>query len=104
MTRSSRARIIRRQIAEAPPVIESPQQRHDRVVAELMGVIRKEPARIAGEELAIIAESFLVRIGYIAIKAGGDDAILDAMVQRVKMRLVAIRIRELSQAKPEGTS
>ena len=106
MSRSSNNRIIRRQIAKAPraEVIETPQQRHDRVVAELTAIVGRLSVHVSGEELVQIGESFLVRLMYITTKMGGDDAILDTMMNRVKMRLGAIRIRELTQVKPEGTS
>lgn len=79
----------------------TPQQIHDRDVVRIMKAIIAPTMAAGGEftDVLVLLESVVVGVILFGIKEGGDDPVLAAMVERIKLRLEEARLKD---KKPEN--
>lgn len=73
---------------------------HNRIVGEIVASIVKPPLENGGEytDVLIVLESVIVGVVLMAVKLGGDQKVLDLVVERVKERLAKQRLGDISTA------
>lgn len=67
---------------------------HNRVAGEIVKSIVKPPLDAGGgmTDVLIVLESVILGVMLFAVKLGGDDKVLDFLVERVKRRLAEQRL------------
>lgn len=76
---------------------------HNRLAPEIVASIVKPVTKSGGtvEEILLVTESVLVGITLYCVRLGGDEKVLDAIVNGARARLAAIR---LGSIEPEGSA
>jgi hypothetical protein len=70
---------------------------HNRLAGEIVRQIVKPPLDAGGEftDVLILLESVILGVMLIAVKLGGDEIVLDLIVDRVRERLAEQRLAGL---------
>jgi len=83
-------------VSDLTPADEDAAQRHDRLAREVVNRIIRETVGRGHKpsEALILMESALVGVSLALIRLGGDNAVLDIIVDRARQRLAEIRLKE----------
>lgn len=78
--------------------MESPADIHNRLSREIVMTIIRETVGAGGTptQALILTESILVGVTLTLVKLGGDEKVLDVMVDGARQRLAEIRLAETS--------
>lgn len=73
---------------------------HNRIVRDIVASIVKPPLTAGGQftDVLIVLESVILGVVLMAVKLGGDDKVLDLVVERVKERLAEQRLGKIKTA------
>ncbi len=73
---------------------------HNAVVGEIVKAIVKPPLESGGScsDILVILESVVVGTMLVATKLGGDEIVLDVLVEAVKKRLAEARLGDITAA------
>jgi hypothetical protein len=76
---------------------------HNRIVGDIVRSIVKPPIEAGGShvDVLILLESVVVGVCAFAVKMGGDEKVLDVVIDGARGRLAEMR---LGSAKPEGSA
>lgn len=73
---------------------------HNRIAGDIVKSIVKPPLDAGGEftDVLIVLESVILGVMLVAVKLGGDDKVLDLIMERVKERLAEQRLGKIDTA------
>jgi hypothetical protein len=76
---------------------------HNRLAGEIVASIVKPPIAAGGEftDVLILLESVIVGVCAVAVKVGGDEVVLDVVVDGARQRLAEMR---LGAVEPGGSA
>jgi hypothetical protein len=76
---------------------ESPTDLHNRLAGEIVTSIVRPVIANGGsmQEVLVLTESVLVGVSLACVRLGGDDKMLDVMVEGARRRLAEIRQRDI---------
>lgn len=76
---------------------------HNRLAGQIVASIVRPPLQAGGTvlDVMVLFESVVVGVSLAVIKLGGDDAVLDVVLDRARERLAEIR---LTPIKPQGSA
>jgi hypothetical protein len=81
----------------------TPTEIHNRDVGLLIKAVIKPTLEAGGSffDVLVLLESIVVGVIMFGIKAGGDEHVLDVLVERIKERLAEQRLKDTD---PKGTA
>lgn len=70
---------------------------HNRLAGEIVASIVRPIMTSGGstEAVMVLTESVLVGVALACIKLGGDEKVLDVMLERARQRLAEIRLKDI---------
>lgn len=70
---------------------------HNRLAGEIVASIVRPAFQVRGSitDIMVLTESVLVGVCLTCVKLGGDERVLDTMMQGVRQRLAEIRLKDL---------
>ena len=74
---------------------------HNQIAGEIVASIVKPVWRSGGgtKDILVLLESVIAGVSLAVIKLGGDEPVLDLMVEGAKLRLAEIRLKDID---PKG--
>lgn len=73
---------------------------HNRIAGQIVASIVKPPLEAGGEftDVLVVLESVIVGVVLMGVKLGGDDKVLDVVIERVRERLAKERLGKIDPA------
>lgn len=73
---------------------------HNRLAGDIVASIVRPPLEQGGTvgEVMVLCESVVVGVALACIKLGGDEAVLNSMMERAKQRLAQLRLSDIKTA------